>query len=211
MPVYDMTDWNPFNLGIWDQLGWTPPGHPHVERSADALRAGSSSGSAPPEKKAKMSKQFDAKASVSSKSKLQLKTKTEERRFVSPINKLETYQKSYCPENMKVNTCWAVNNFGEWRREYNLRHPEKPCPDEILLTDNPNDLAFWLQRYALSTRKKNGEKYPTKTVYLLLCGLQRHMKEAKDECISEKQREDACKTLAHGTPTYSYSNVELHK
>ena len=112
MPVYDMNDWNPFNLGIWDQL---PPRHPHVERSDDALRAGCSSGSAPPEKKAKMSKQFDAKASVSSKSKLQLKKKTEERRFVSPIN---TYQKSYCPENTKANTRWAVNNFGEWRREY---------------------------------------------------------------------------------------------
>ena len=88
-----------------------------------------------------------------------------------------------------------------------LRHPEKPCPDEILLTDNPNDLAFWLQRYALSTRKKNGEKYPPKTVYLLLCGLQRHMKEAKDERISEKQREDACKTLAHGTPTAMSSST----
>lgn len=48
-----------------------------------------------------------------------------------------------------------------------------------LLSDSSNDLATWLQRYVVSTRKKSGEKYPAKTVYLLLCGLQRHMKEKK--------------------------------
>ena len=181
-----MTDWNPsnpFDLGIWDQLGWTPPRHPQENSDDDADTA-----KIPPAKK---SKRDDEQASVSSKkSKLQLK-KTQEKRFVTPEKDLQTYQKSFCPENTKVNTRWALNNFAEWQKDYNERHPEDTCPDGVLLTDDRKVLALWLQRYALSTRKKNGEKYPPKTVYLLLCSLQRHMREVKEKPFNIFDREDA--------------------
>ena len=62
---------------------------------------------------------------------------------------------------------------------YNCRHPSDPCPDDSLLSDSASNLAKWLQIYAVSTRKNNGEKYSAKTVYLLLGGLQRYMKENK--------------------------------
>ena len=133
----------------------------------------------------------DEQASVSSKkSKLQLK-ETQEKRFVTPEKDLQTYQKSFCPENTKVNTRWALNNFAEWQKDCNERHPEDTCPDGVLLTDDRKVLALWLQRYALSTRKKNGEKYPPKTIYLLLCGLQRHMREVKEKPFNIFDREDA--------------------
>lgn len=45
--------------------------------------------------------------------------------------------------------------------------------------DSTSDVASWLEKYVLSTRKKTGEPYLPKTVYLLLCGLQRYMKEEK--------------------------------
>ena len=107
-------------------------------------------------------------------------TKNADARFSSPPKgKLEQYQKSFCPENTKVNTRWATKNFRDWQTDYNCRHPSDPCPDDILLSDSTSNLAKWLQIYAVSTRKKNGEKYPAKTVYLLLCGLQRYMKENK--------------------------------
>ena len=41
------------------------------------------------------------------------------------------------------------------------------------------NMSYWLQKYVLGTRKKTGEKYPPKTVYLLLCGLNRYMKEKR--------------------------------
>ena len=83
------------------------------------------------------------------------------------------------PKNTEVSTQWAINNFDQWRVDYNSRHPEYPCPDGTLLSDSSSDLSFWLQKYILGTRKKNGEQYPPKTLHLLLCGLNRFMKGKK--------------------------------
>ncbi len=49
-----------------------------------------------------------------------------------------------------------------------------------MLSDDAQELSLWLQWYVVSTRKKTGEKYPPKTVYLLLCVLQRYRKERKE-------------------------------
>ena len=93
-------------------------------------------------------------------------------RFVSPKKSLQVYQ---VPKNTAVNTKWAVKNFIDWNSSCNDRHPEDPCPDDLLLSDNPTELSLWLQRHILGTRKKDGTSYPPKT--LLLCGLYRYMKE----------------------------------
>ena len=58
---------------------------------------------------------------------------------------MDEYEKTFCPQNTKVNTCWAVNNFNAWQRDYNTRHPEKPCPDDLLLSDSASDVASWLE------------------------------------------------------------------
>ena len=36
---------------------------------------------------------------------------------------------------------------------------------------------FWLSRFVLEVRKKNGEPYPPNTLYQLICGLQRQLRE----------------------------------
>ena len=105
--------------------------------------------------------------------------KLNKRRFASPVKSLDSYLRGFVPKNTEVSTQWAINNFDQWRVDYNSRHPEYPCPDGILLSDSSSDLSFWLQKYILRTRKKNGEQYPPKTLHLLLCGLNRFMKEKK--------------------------------
>ena len=102
-------------------------------------------------------------------------------RFESPEKSLESYQRGFVPKNTEVNTKWAVRNFNEWMSEYNSRHSDKPCPEDILITDSSSDLSYWLQKYVLGTRKKGGQCYPPKTVYLLLCGLNRFTKEHKKQ------------------------------
>ena len=47
------------------------------------------------------------------------------------------------PKNTEVSTQWAINNFDQWRVDYNSRHPEYPCPDGTLLSDSSSDLSFW--------------------------------------------------------------------
>ena len=104
------------------------------------------------------------------------KKKEAQGRFVSPKKRMDEYEKAFCSQNTKVNARWAVNNFNAWQRDYNTRHPGKPCPDDLLLSNSASDVASWLEKYVLSTRKRTREPYPPKTVYLLLCGLQRYMK-----------------------------------
>ena len=105
-------------------------------------------------------------------------------RFYSPSKSLESYQKGFVPKNTQVNTQWALRNFTEWMRDYNSHHPDDPCCDDILLSSNSSELSYWLQKYVLGTRKQNGERYPPKTIYLLLCGLNRHMKEKKPDSLN---------------------------
>ena len=110
--------------------------------------------------------------------------------YCSPTKSLEEYQAPFCPKNTQVNTRWAVKSFDDWAVAYNPRHPENPCPDNVLLCDSSSVLAAWLQKYVLSIRKKNGEKYPPKTIYLLLCGLQRYMREHKPRAFDIFDRDD---------------------
>ena len=70
-----------------------------------------------------------------------------EKRFVSPKKSLHTYQAGFVPKNTSVNTKWAVKNFIDWQTCYNSRHPKEPCPDDVLLSDNPAELSLWLEIY----------------------------------------------------------------
>ena len=62
-------------------------------------------------------------------------------RFVSSKKRMDEYEKAFCPQNTEVNTRWVVNNFNAWQHDYNTRHPEKPCPDDLLLSDSASDVA----------------------------------------------------------------------
>ena len=93
-----MTDWNPsnpFDLGIWDQLGWTPPRHPHEDSDDDADTA-----KIPPAKK---SKRDDEQASVSSKkSKLQLKKKRKRSVLLPPKKIYRRTRSRFAPKTRKL-------------------------------------------------------------------------------------------------------------
>ena len=73
----------------------------------------------------------------------------DEERFVSLSRSLATYRVGFVPKNTSVNTKWAIQNFNDWKDSYNVCHPDEPCPDDILLCDNPSDLSLWLQKYVL--------------------------------------------------------------
>lgn len=115
---------------------------------------------------------------------------------------MESYQCGFIPKNTEVDIQWAVRNFEEWRADYNSRHPEQVCPEGVLLSESSSELSFWLQKYVLGT-KKNGEQNPPKTVYLLLCGINRYMKEKKLNSFNIFDRENGdIKLLFNTCDTY---------
>ena len=75
---------------------------------------------------------------------------------------MDEYEKAFCPQNTKVNTRWAVNNFNTWQRDYNTCHPGKPCPDDLLLSDSASDVASWLEKVCLVHSEKDWRTVPAK-------------------------------------------------
>ena len=46
---------------------------------------------------------------------------------------------------------------------------------------NNQQLDYWLSKFLLEIRKKNGEHYPPKTMYSICCGLQRYIQDHHPE------------------------------
>lgn len=38
-------------------------------------------------------------------------------------------------------------------------------------------MSFWLELFVVEVRKLDGTEYPSKSIYLILCGLHRHLRE----------------------------------
>ncbi|CAC5385194.1 unnamed protein product [Mytilus coruscus] len=65
-------------------------------------------------------------------------------------------------QNTKNNTKWAFNFYEKWRLSREGVVPE-------LLNMNSEDMDFWLQRFIVEARRKDGVEYPPKSLYLITC------------------------------------------
>ena len=74
--------------------------------------------------------------------------------------------KGYVRKNTSKSTNWGMNNFNEWRDERNMDLLDNKTHDNTILS-------YWLSRFIIGARQKSGEKYPAKTLYQLLCGINR--------------------------------------
>ncbi len=52
-------------------------------------------------------------------------------------------------------------------------HPSDPVPDNLLCSSDAETLCRFLCLYVMETRQEDGSCYPPKTIYSLLCGLDR--------------------------------------
>jgi len=78
------------------------------------------------------------------------------------------------PHNTAKSTEWAIKNFESWRLARNKHFPEEICPNNVF--DDQTNPSKWLCRYVSETRKANGAEYTPHSLYLLLAGLQRHLR-----------------------------------
>lgn len=70
--------------------------------------------------------------------------------------------------NTKSNTKLSLNVFDKWRES----RSEK-APDFHLM--NSKKMGFWLEQLVVEVRKLDGTEYSS--IYLILCGLHRHLGE----------------------------------
>jgi len=102
--------------------------------------------------------------------------------FITDQDKEELSER-HVPKNTEATTKWALANFNAWRQGRNEAFacdPNQQVPSDLLqFTDDSERLCKWLTLYVAETRKQNGSRYPSKTIYSLLTGLLQH---ARAQC-----------------------------
>lgn len=92
---------------------------------------------------------------------------------------------AFQPKNTKESTKWAIKNFNDWlmaRNNKNEGNLSEQVPENLLESSDPVVLCRWLSLFVAETRKQTGQPYPPKTLYILLCGVYRHMKSLNASC-----------------------------
>ena len=89
------------------------------------------------------------------------------------------------PEKNRHQGQWGVNVWKEWA---NLRNGEiGACSNERytkvpenIIECSEAELGYWLVRFVLEVRRKDGKEYPPMTLYQVCCALQRHLQNNSD-------------------------------
>jgi len=74
--------------------------------------------------------------------------------------------------NTENSTVWALRTFTDWCDERNKCSAiQAKCPLDLLENPDAEKLNYWLSHFIVEARRKDGELYPARTLYLLLAGL----------------------------------------
>ena len=87
---------------------------------------------------------------------------------------------------------WARKIFEDWQQNSNNKNPQVESVGyegvnwsqvedlNIRLEEmSPYSLNVWLSKFVSEAAKQTGERYPPKTLYLLMCGINRHLLDMK--------------------------------
>ena len=107
-------------------------------------------------------------------------TRSDSERFRS-VSEEELSQLStpYVPKNTNRSTAWAKSVFDAW-----MANREEKCPPSFLETcRDPRTMEKWLKLFVAEAMfNKNGEPYPPDTIYSILTGILRYMRQATPRC-----------------------------
>lgn len=98
-------------------------------------------------------------------------------RFVEPVTDSEIKELIDSQENAntKKNTAWSVRVFEMWRDNRNSKN-QGIIPE--LKTMTSEEMNYYLGRFIVEARKKDGSPYPPRSLYLISCGLLRHLRDS---------------------------------
>jgi len=87
------------------------------------------------------------------------------------------------PQDTKKHTAWSNNAYKEWsqarQNEFRDFEPEnKEFPSVPPITEiTVEEINYWLSKFAMEVRKKDGSQYRHEFLYSLFCGLNRLIRE----------------------------------
>ena len=116
-------------------------------------------------------------------------------RFPKPLSEMQmtNLEKGPVVPNTEKSTAWALRTFNDWRNERNKQSATGDiCPLDLLEKPEAEKLNFWLSRFVVEARCKDGEPYPARTLYLLLAGLLRYGRSKSKLCPNFMDKSDWC-------------------
>lgn len=102
---------------------------------------------------------------------------TENTRFVAPLSETDVKKLIDSQENVntKKNTTWALRVFESWRAHRNSYGESVKELHDM----NTEEMNYYLGRFIAEARKQDGQPYPPRSLYLISCGLLRHLRDKK--------------------------------
>ena len=92
---------------------------------------------------------------------------------------------------------WKLNNFEAWRAARAKARKEKG-PEDLVPTDSVL-LCTWLAQYVVETHTTQGKVYPTSSLYQLLTGILRHMRDMVPGALNFLVKGDQCFKAFHNS------------
>ena len=83
------------------------------------------------------------------------------------------------PVNTERSTTWAVKIFKDWRIARNTTVTTDLCPENIFTLEDSDIICQWLCKFVTKVRKTTGQEYTPHSLYLILSGLQRHVRKLR--------------------------------
>ena len=113
-------------------------------------------------------------------------------------------------KNTKYKTKWAGNAFTAWQnKRVNKRVQLETDGEKGLESTDLEDLSvslehmsaksFWRYKFICEVAKQSGKQYPPKTLYLLVCGIKRHLYQ---EMFKGKWRSTYWRKVTEGKTTF---------
>ena len=108
----------------------------------------------------------------------------------------------FVPKNTVTSTKWAVANFESWRSARNsklVNQTDELVPSDLLESRDKLVLNKWLCVFVAETRKQDGNRYSPKSLYQLLTGILRHMRNVNPSCPNFLDTDDHSFSRFHNT------------
>ncbi|XP_067029455.1 uncharacterized protein [Acropora muricata] len=104
-------------------------------------------------------------------------------RFRAPISSDECrrFEDSWVSDASRRKWNWVLNIFEEWRETSNeavlkVENSGEPVLNQRIDEMSDEDLDFFLGRFVAEVRKEDGQEYPGKTIYEMICSLQCYLR-----------------------------------
>ena len=93
---------------------------------------------------------------------------------------LEDLEKEARPKNTMRNTQWGINVYDAWRTCSTNKKRGIPSLEE----GTKPQLDYFLPRFVNEARRQDGAPYPPRSLYQMMCSIQRHLRAVRKDCAA---------------------------